>query len=178
MLIDNFEELIRLLLPTWLRKSRLVTLIKLLLTRVELQLSLAFAHYSKTKFDMRFTCQRQSLEALLKYYFGEESYVLDHEEISDLLIFGQNDPFIQIVPDSNSALDPVILNPTASLSWHDCEIYVPYGTNLEQVEALLRKYIFPGVRYQIILLPVHTQPGGGGSVTPGTGGNSSVVPHP
>ncbi len=172
MLIDNLERLVRLLLPTRLRNARIVTLAKSLLSRVYQQLALAYAHYAKTKFDMRFTCQRQSFETLLKHYFGSESYVLDHEEISNILLFGQSDPYIQIVPDANSTSAPVILNLVATFAWHDLEIYVPYGTSVARVEALLRKYIFLGVRYQIIWLPAVVNPGnpGGGSVvTPGGG---------
>ena len=124
---------------------------------------------------MVFTCQRQSLETLLKHYFGNESYILDNEDISNLILFGQHDPYIQIVPDANSASTPIIICPSnmITLTWHDCEIYVPYGTDLAQVEALLRKYMFPGIRYEIIHLPVST------SITPihgGGGGSAAIQP--
>lgn len=167
MLIDNFQTLVRLLLPTWLRNARIVQLLHSLLARVQQQLALASAYINKTKFDMRFTCQRQSFETLLKHYFGNESYILDHEEISNILIFGQNDPYIQIVPDPNSPLSPTIITPSAMavFNWYDLDIYVPYGTNAEQVEALLRRYIFNGIRYRIIWLPAVAAPGNpGGTV--------------
>lgn len=156
-IIDNIASLVRLLLPTRLRKSRFVQLVVSLLSRTWSHLQQAWQHYRYEYMYARYTSQIASLNEALHERFGIGYYVED--DFRYPIYFGEGvivPRYRQIVPATPPFIIGVVRQPTYS-----CIVHVPngyWGHTLEDVDIFVRRYIYCGIRYVIQVDPPTTNP--------------------
>ncbi len=161
-IINDIEYLVRLLLPTRLRQSRVVRLVLSLLHRTWEHFQAAYNYFVREYEYMKYTSQVASLNKALYLRFGGGCYAGDRYTTPDYFGEGVADPrFLRIVsavPDPNLKYPYIIYSGVVPA--YICEIHIPFNRvyTKEEVDAFVRRYLYLGIRYTIVVDPDPNDP--------------------
>lgn len=155
--VDSWDRLRQLLLPIRLRMSRTIMLILRVISEDTASMaSAAFGWAASLVKQLAYTSQVQAMEELVNDMFDSRLRrirFIDGSE-GEVLLFGQEQPHI-VVASADDVQHRVVVVPTVQTNVGcDFIVEIPQGIfeGEKKVGALLRRYVFLGVNFEIHII--------------------------